>query len=147
MTVTATNIMVTSYYETDIADVVVAHGRELMLVPAAAIATLLAPRRSGRQVRLTAVGFALFTWAGFLIVTGFAAGSLNVLGVDIHIDPAQALSASITADANGKVSVPLPIPNDPNAANQRVYMQVLAQDAGAPQGWSASRGMWMGICQ
>ncbi len=82
----------------------------------------------------------------FLFV-GFAAGSLNVLGVDIHIDPAQALSASITADANGKVTVPLPIPNDPNAANQRIYMQILAQDAGAPQGWSASRGMWMGICQ
>jgi cytochrome c oxidase subunit 1 len=48
-------------------------GLGLMLVPAAAIATLLAPRWSGRQMRLTAVGFALFTWAGFLIVTGFAA--------------------------------------------------------------------------
>lgn len=78
---------------------------------------------------------------------GFAPGSLSVLGVEIHIDPAQAFSVDLTADANGKVTVPLPIPNDPNAANQRVYMQILAQDAGAPQGWSASRGMWMGICQ
>ena len=48
-------------------------GLGLMVVPAAAIATLLEPRRTGRQLRLSAVGFALFSWAGFLIVTGFAA--------------------------------------------------------------------------
>lgn len=62
-------------------------GLGLMVVPACAIATLLEPRRTGRQERLTGVGFALFTWAGFLVVTGFAAlytflpGTLWALGL------------------------------------------------------------------
>jgi cytochrome c oxidase subunit I len=62
-------------------------GLGLIVLPAAAIATLLAPRWEGRQERLTAVGFALFTWAGFLMVTGFAAlytfmpGTLWALGL------------------------------------------------------------------
>lgn len=48
-------------------------GLGLMLTPVAAIATLLRALRLGRRDRLSAVGFALFVWAGFLIVTGFAA--------------------------------------------------------------------------
>ena len=48
-------------------------GLGLMAAPASAIATLLRPRRDGRQERMSAVGFALFAWAGFLIVSGFAA--------------------------------------------------------------------------
>ncbi|MBK6862652.1 MAG: cbb3-type cytochrome c oxidase subunit I [Ideonella sp.] len=48
-------------------------GLGLMVLPACAITTLLTPRWQGRQERLSAVGFALFVWAGFLIVTGFAA--------------------------------------------------------------------------
>lgn len=62
-------------------------GLGLMVVPACAIATLLEPRRTGGQERLTGVGFALFTWAGFLVVTGFAAlytflpGTLWALGL------------------------------------------------------------------
>ena len=47
-------------------------GLGLMLTPAAAIATLLRAVRSGQRDKLSAVGFALFVWAGFLIVTGFA---------------------------------------------------------------------------
>ncbi|MDO9166370.1 MAG: cbb3-type cytochrome c oxidase subunit I [Rhodoferax sp.] len=45
----------------------------LMALPACAIVTLLRPRWRGQQERLSALGFALFTWAGFLMVTGFAA--------------------------------------------------------------------------
>lgn len=45
----------------------------LMVIPVSAIVTLLRPRWQGRQERLSARGFALFTWAGFLVVTGFAA--------------------------------------------------------------------------
>lgn len=62
-------------------------GLGLMALPASAIATLLTPRWQGLQERLSAVGFALFTWAGFLMVTGFAAlyaflpGALWALGV------------------------------------------------------------------
>ncbi|WP_151704284.1 cbb3-type cytochrome c oxidase subunit I [Nitrincola alkalilacustris] len=61
-------------------------GLGLMILPLSAIATLIEPRRAGRQERLSAVGFALFTWAGFLIVSGFAAiytflpGTLWALG-------------------------------------------------------------------
>lgn len=62
-------------------------GVGLMTVPAAAIATLLRARRESPQGRLSAVGFALFAWAGFLVVTGFAAlytflpGTLWALGL------------------------------------------------------------------
>ena len=62
-------------------------GLGLMAAPAAAIATLLAPRRAGRQERMSAIGFALFAWAGFLMVSGFAAlhafvpGTLWALGL------------------------------------------------------------------
>ncbi|MFZ2650854.1 MAG: cbb3-type cytochrome c oxidase subunit I, partial [Burkholderiaceae bacterium] len=48
-------------------------GLGLLVVPVSAIVTLLTPRWQGRQERLSAVGFALFAWAGFLMVTGFAA--------------------------------------------------------------------------
>jgi cytochrome c oxidase subunit 1 len=62
-------------------------GLGLIVLPAAAIVTLLTPRWQGRQQRLSAVGFALFAWAGFLMVTGFAAlytflpGALWALGL------------------------------------------------------------------
>ena len=62
-------------------------GLGLMVLPVSAIASLLLPRWQRRQERLSAVGFALFVWAGFLIVTGFAAlrafmpGALWALGV------------------------------------------------------------------
>jgi cytochrome c oxidase subunit 1 len=62
-------------------------GLGLMVVPAAASATLLASRGHGREARLSGVGFALFAWAGFLIVSGFAAlytflpGTLWALGL------------------------------------------------------------------
>jgi cytochrome c oxidase subunit I len=62
-------------------------GIGLLVLPAAAIVTLLTPRWEGRQDRLTAVGFALFAWAGFLMVSGFAAlytflpGTLWALGL------------------------------------------------------------------
>ena len=62
-------------------------GLGLMVLPAAAIATLLMPCWQGRQARLSAVGFALFAWAGFLMVSGFAAlyvflpGTLWALGL------------------------------------------------------------------
>lgn len=56
-------------------------GLGLMLLPASAIVTLLRPRWQGQQDTLSAVGFALFAWAGFLILTGFAALYTFVPGV------------------------------------------------------------------
>lgn len=48
-------------------------GLGLLVLPLSAVGTLLAPRWAGRQERLSAIGFALFAWAGFLMVSGFAA--------------------------------------------------------------------------
>lgn len=48
-------------------------GLGMMLTPMAAITTLLRAVRRGQRDKLSAVGFALFAWAGFLMVTGFAA--------------------------------------------------------------------------
>lgn len=48
-------------------------GLGLILVPASAIATLLPSLGRSRRRSLDALGFALLAWAGFLIVTGFAA--------------------------------------------------------------------------
>lgn len=56
-------------------------GLGLMLLPLSAIVTLLRPRWQGQQEKLSAVGFALFAWAGFLVVTGFAALYTFVPGV------------------------------------------------------------------
>lgn len=56
-------------------------GLGLMVLPASAIASVLSPRWQGRQDRLSAVGFALFVWAGFLVVTGFAALRVFMPGV------------------------------------------------------------------
>lgn len=62
-------------------------GLGLMAASAAALATLLRPRHEGRRETMSAVGFALFAWAGFLIVSGFAAlhafvpGTLWALGL------------------------------------------------------------------
>lgn len=56
-------------------------GLGLMLLPVSAIVTLLRPRWQGLQDKLSAVGFALFAWAGFLVVTGFAALYTFVPGI------------------------------------------------------------------
>jgi cytochrome c oxidase subunit 1 len=56
-------------------------GLGLMVLPASAIVTLLRPRWQGQQQKLSALGFALFAWAGFLVVTGFAALYTFVPGV------------------------------------------------------------------
>lgn len=56
-------------------------GLGLLVLPASAIVTLLRPRWNGQQDKLSAVGFALFAWAGFLVVTGFAALYTFVPGV------------------------------------------------------------------
>jgi cytochrome c oxidase subunit 1 len=53
----------------------------LMTLPVCSIVTLLRARWQGKQERLSAVGFALFVWAGFLVVTGFAALYTFVPGV------------------------------------------------------------------
>lgn len=48
-------------------------GLGLFAVAASAVATVLGPRWRGEEDTLSAVGFALFAWAGFLMVSGIAA--------------------------------------------------------------------------
>ncbi|MDP1668106.1 cbb3-type cytochrome c oxidase subunit I [Phaeovulum sp.] len=48
-------------------------GLGLMVLPVAPIATLLRKRPDAPREPMSATGFALFVWAGFLIVSGFAA--------------------------------------------------------------------------
>lgn len=70
-------------------------GLGLIALPAAAIATLLVPRRDGSQPKFSSIGFALFVWAGFLMVSGFAAlyafvpGTLWALGLAAFPDGQQ----------------------------------------------------------
>ena len=47
-----------------------------------------------------------------------------------------------TADANGKATIPLPVPNDPGLGNGKIYMQVLSTSGSS---FIASRGPWFGI--
>ncbi len=54
-------------------------GLGLLALPWAALRTLLLARQA--QGRFSAVGFALFAWAGFLVVTGFAALYTFVPGI------------------------------------------------------------------
>ncbi len=62
-------------------------GVGLIATSTTAIATLLRPRSEGGRARMSALGFALFAWAGFLMVSGFAAlhafvpGTLWALGL------------------------------------------------------------------
>ena len=81
------------------------------------------------------------------LIVGWAQGNVNVAGVDIHVDPQASYATDFAADAQGHADVALPIPADANLGNQRVYMQIVARDSQAANGFSASRGMWFGIAQ
>jgi choice-of-anchor B domain-containing protein len=76
-----------------------------------------------------------------------AKGSTSLLGVNLHVDMQNLVILRFKADANGQASLPIAVPPDPNLGNVRVYMQVVADDLGAKGGYSASRGMWVGICK
>jgi len=76
-----------------------------------------------------------------------AKGSTTLVGAQIHVDLKSTVVLNFKADANGHASIPAPVPNNPGLGNVKAYMQVVAEDAGAAGGLSASRGMWVGICK
>jgi choice-of-anchor B domain-containing protein len=80
--------------------------------------------------------------APFKLVLSAGKGSTTVFGVTIHVDLNNVIVLSGTADANGKATIPLPVPNDPGLGNGKVYMQVLSTSG---SGFIASRGHWFGI--
>lgn len=70
----------------------------------------------------------------------------TVLGAELNVDLNQGLVfGPFTAAGDGSASQAIGIPNDPNLANQRVYMQVFSSRGNGSL--SATRGMWTGICQ
>ncbi len=81
-----------------------------------------------------------------LALAGTSTAPRRVLGVDVHVDLATAVQVTGRADAAGELVLPAPVPNDPRLGKVRVYMQLFAADSAAPYGLSASRGMWVGIC-
>ncbi len=85
--------------------------------------------------------------ASTTLVLGIAPGFTPVAGFNLLVDANWPLILiTQSANAQGKASFSTSIPNDPNLANLSLATQVLALDAGAPQGISASRGMTFTIC-
>ena len=84
--------------------------------------------------------------AGALLVAA-GKGKFNLFGVQINVDPATVQVVRFRSDSNGRAVLPAAIPNNPGLAGGRVYMQILAEDAGNANGFSASRGMWTGIAK
>ncbi len=83
--------------------------------------------------------------AHFATLISTQPGSQQLFGVDILIDTSFMLTLDGTADASGSATVPLAIPQLPSLAHQRIYAQIVAIDASAPAGLTASRGIWFGI--
>ncbi|MCA8957876.1 MAG: choice-of-anchor B family protein [Planctomycetes bacterium] len=81
------------------------------------------------------------------LLLGARSAKLNLLGVQVNVDLNGSFLFEVRADANGVVRMPTPVPNNPTLGNSKIYLQVFGEDTGMPQGLSASRGMWVGICQ
>lgn len=78
----------------------------------------------------------------FALVLSSGQASLPFQNITVHVDLNNAAVLTGTADANGKATIPLPVPNDPNLGNGKVYMQVVGTSGGA---LTSSRGHWFGI--
>lgn len=77
---------------------------------------------------------------------GPAPSPLTLLGAKVHVDLTTAvLVGPITADANGKGSVPVPVPNNPGLGNAKVHFQLFSHRQNGTL--TSSRGMWAGICR
>jgi choice-of-anchor B domain-containing protein len=86
-----------------------------------------------------------------ILALGLGRGSVMGAGIEFLLDPTRPLlflatTATGTGPGNGTASVPLPIPNDPSLAGGSVFFQWVFVDAGGPQGFSASEGMGVAIC-
>jgi N-acetylneuraminic acid mutarotase len=85
-------------------------------------------------------------WGGILLGSGPASKtSLPMLGgtmlVIASLVSPIALSGQYGLPGIGSVSVPVPVPNNPNLAGFNVNMQAVFLDAGAPAGVAASNGL------
>ncbi|MFO1050774.1 MAG: choice-of-anchor B family protein [Planctomycetota bacterium] len=80
--------------------------------------------------------------AGATCVFFYGAAPLNLsyLGLTLLVDTTVGGTAAVAADAGGKASLGLPVPNSAALAGLQLYAQVFAQDAGGPLGFAASKG-------
>lgn len=85
--------------------------------------------------------------APLAMFVGSASASTPVFGVTLNIDLSLPYAQVVaSADAQGKLSVNVPIPNLVNLGGGTIYAQVVTADAGGPQGLAASRGFRVTIC-
>jgi choice-of-anchor B domain-containing protein len=83
--------------------------------------------------------------AKFAVLLSTASANVPVAGITVLVDLTKAVAVEGTTNAQGKASVPLPIPADPSlAVAGRIYFQVVAVEGTA---LVASRGCWFGIAQ
>lgn len=99
-------------------------------------------------------GDQLLGGADCFLILGVARTQLQFLGITILVDPAiwlvvpQRATGTSGAPGSGAVQVPTPIPNDPGLVGAEIDFQILALDAGSPQGVAAAtNGLSMVICQ
>ena len=83
----------------------------------------------------------------WIVIAARSVAPVTVLGVEVHIDLTGAIWVQAKADANGAAVLPAPIPNNGALGGAKVYMQLFAADSKAAGGFSATRGMWTGICK
>jgi len=85
--------------------------------------------------------------APFALLVGAASASTPVLGVTINVDLTQPyVLIAAAADARGRASLNVAIPNQANLGGGTIYAQAVTADAGGPQGLAASRGFRVTIC-
>src|SRR5690606_23843344 len=85
--------------------------------------------------------------AAAVLVLGAGQANVPVIGVNLLVDLSLPfLLVSTAANGSGVATVPVGIPNSSALGNQSLYAQWLVQDAGGPQGVSASRGSKITIC-
>ncbi len=81
-----------------------------------------------------------------VVSAGAATSAVTALGAKVHVDLSTAtILGPLVADANGKASVPSPVPNNSGLGNAKVYFQMFSQRG--TETLSSSRGMWAGICK
>ena len=81
-----------------------------------------------------------------MVSAGAATSAVTALGAKVHVDLSTAtILGPLVADANGKASVPSPVPNNSGLGNAKVYFQMFSQRG--TETLSSSRGMWAGICK
>ncbi len=104
-----------------------------------------APRVNAQKLTFDVEG--LLPNARFVFAISNAPGKTRMLGVDVNLDLTKLAIFHLQADANGRAIIPAPIPNNAQLGLQRFYFQIIAEDKGRPLGFSASRGMWAGVCK